>query len=538
MRDVDGKLSRANSLGILNASLLNRSNKVGQTDLDDLYRFKLSDRSSVNLLLSNITKGADVDVELYASKRPLNQVLAKIGKLDFRKLRRGDRNANLQLVAASRQSGNQDEKILSTLAAGDYFIRVLQRQGNSRYQLRLSAMAIDKTPPTASASTSSLFTNGGSTYDFTVTYSDNVALDVNSFDSNDIQVTGPNGFSQLATRIAMNGGSNSVSSTVTYRANAPGGTWGSADNGSYSIVLQANQVADTSGNFANVAALGNFLVRIDQPIPSDNVAPTASLSAANLLTSGGNTYDFTVTYSDNVAIDISSLDNDDIQVTGPNSFSQLATRISVNNSSSGTPLTATYRITAPGGTWNGVDNGSYNIALQNGQVKDTSNNFTSAATLGDFVVDIPRRLIQDSGGSAGSIQIYSLTVDTAVQPQGNVFPDALIDFQIKELATASGRIPVARNIDLGAGNITASLFNSGVQYTAQFPDYTGTKIDGTEFSFLSNQLTFYVFTDNPDSVINSLPSPLSFPGFAVFSTNARDANGEPFAGIASSSQLT
>ena len=37
------------------------------------------------------------------------------------------------------------------------------------------------------------------------------------------------------------------------------------------------------------------------------------------------TYQFTVTFSDNLAIDVSSLDNDDVRVTGPGAFDVPAT---------------------------------------------------------------------------------------------------------------------------------------------------------------------------------------------------------------------
>ena len=60
-------------------------------------------------------------------------------------------------------------------------------------------------------------------------------------------------------------------------------------------------------------------------------------------------------------------------VTGPNGFRQAASFVSVDNPTDGTPRTATYRVTAPGGTWNTADNGNYTISMQAGQVSDTAN---------------------------------------------------------------------------------------------------------------------------------------------------------------------
>jgi hypothetical protein len=127
------------------------------------------------------------------------------------------------------------------------------------------------------------------------------------------------------------------------------------------------------------ANLGQFSVSIGQPAPSDRFAPTASLSAFSPV-EGTSNYQFTVTYSDDVAVNISSFDNNDIQVVGPNGFSQQATRVSTNVSLNGTAHGVTYQITAPGGIWDTGDNGSYSIALLANQVSDTSGNLWQQQT--------------------------------------------------------------------------------------------------------------------------------------------------------------
>ena len=94
----------------------------------------------------------------------------------------------------------------------------------------------------------------------------------------------------------------------------------------------------------------------------DSTDPTASiLVATNITTSGGSTYSFTVSFSDNLAIDVTSLDGSDIRVTGPGGFNQLATLINVTPAGNGTPRTATYQSTAPGGSWDSADSGFYTV---------------------------------------------------------------------------------------------------------------------------------------------------------------------------------
>jgi len=82
-------------------------------------------------------------------------------------------------------------------------------------------------PPTAVAKLSGVTVNG-QTITFTVDYSNQGDLVlISTIDNNDIRVTGPNGFSQLAT---LNGTpvSNADRSTVTatYQINPPLMTWG------------------------------------------------------------------------------------------------------------------------------------------------------------------------------------------------------------------------------------------------------------------------------------------------------------------------
>ena len=267
----------------------------------------------------------------------------------------------------------------------------------------------DTTPPEASSSVPNIISGGGSTHSFTVTYTDNVAVDVSDLDSSDIQVTGPNSFNQNATFISVNTNSDGTPRTATYRINVPGGTWDSADNGTYTVSMRSSQVSDTSSNYVLPGTLDTFEVSIGTP---DTTLPEASSSVPNITIGGGSTHSFTVTYTDNVAVDVSDLDSSDIQVTGPNSFNQNATFISVNTNSDGTPRTATYRINVPGGTWDSADNGTYTVSMRSSQVSDTSSNYVLPGTLDTFNVNIPENQVQivDDGdphfGSTGGWARY------------------------------------------------------------------------------------------------------------------------------------
>ncbi|MFT7515499.1 MAG: hypothetical protein ACI9QL_004731 [Candidatus Omnitrophota bacterium] len=118
----------------------------------------------------------------------------------------------------------------------------------------------------------------------------------------------------------------------------------------------------------------------------DTIAPSAYLSAVNITQNGGPIHEFTVTYTDEVAVASASLDSNDILVTGPQAFSNLAQFVGTDDPSDGSPRTATYRIDAPGGNWDPADNGIYTVTLLDAEVQDTSNNTLPETMLGGFEV--------------------------------------------------------------------------------------------------------------------------------------------------------
>ena len=114
--------------------------------------------------------------------------------------------------------------------------------------------------------------------------------------------------------------------------------------------------------------------------PPDTIRPTATANALDVTTMGGTAYTFTVTYADNVGINTSLIDANDLIVTSPNGFSQLAQLVSTS-STSPTSVVATYRITPPGGAWDIGDAEFYTIAMRPSQVRDTTGNGVPATAL-------------------------------------------------------------------------------------------------------------------------------------------------------------
>jgi len=121
--------------------------------------------------------------------------------------------------------------------------------------------------------------------------------------------------------------------------------------------------------------------------------PIAALSASNVLTGGATSYTFSVTYSDDVAIKVSTLNTGDVTVSGPNGFTATPTFLGVNDNSDGTPRVATYSFTPPGGTWDTADDGTYSVSVVGGQVTDNVGNAVKAGQVGSFAVSVPLNLV-------------------------------------------------------------------------------------------------------------------------------------------------
>jgi hypothetical protein len=119
------------------------------------------------------------------------------------------------------------------------------------------------------------------------------------------------------------------------------------------------------------------------------VAPTASLIAGNVTSGGGDSFQFTINYSDNRLLSSATIGNGDVQVIGPNGFVQTAKLVSKTPAKNSNVNTAIYRITPPRGLWDAADNGAYTVAVIAKQVADAAGNFVLAGALGQFSVDVP-----------------------------------------------------------------------------------------------------------------------------------------------------
>ncbi|NES94124.1 MAG: DUF4347 domain-containing protein [Desertifilum sp. SIO1I2] len=206
-------------------------------------------------------------------------------------------------------------------------------------------------------------------------------------------------------------------------------------------------VTPTGTAYESTFAGGNSGLDIGSPGATDNTPPTATLPtpAANVTTPGGTSYSFTAEYADNRAIATRTLDNNDIRVTGPNGFTQLATLVSPPFPGNNTPISATYQITPPGGAWDAADSGTYTLELLANQVTDTTGNPAAPATLGTFIV----RFNQPPVANDNSYRVNTNSILTIPEATGvlsnDTDPESAVLSAILNTAPANGSLTLNAN---------------------------------------------------------------------------------------------
>ena len=215
-----------------------------------------------------------------------------------------------------------------------------------------------------------------------------------------LRVASPSATTQSA-EVSING--------QTYAVNfEPTGDWQS-----YTDVLVANvSLAAGTQQLRFDARSSEFNLNYIDLTPAepgvDSLAPTAVLNATSVSTVVGtaNALTFTVSYSDDVALDPTTIDANDLTVTAPDGTEVEVSLVEVDAG------TATYAIAAPGGTWDLAEAGDYTISLNTGEVSDVSGN-TAAATV------------------LGNLNIYFVDPNTN-SGTGTVLPDGTIRIEAEE----------------------------------------------------------------------------------------------------------
>lgn len=155
--------------------------------------------------------------------------------------------------------------------------------------------------------------------------------------------------------------------------------------------------SSSPSGYTAYASIGQYFIS-GYVRPSGYVAPPqAELQVADLTQAGTSQVQFTLTYTDDLAVDVSTLDDGDVRVTGPGGYDRAAQLLSVDLATHGTPRAATYSIAPPaGGFWTDSHNGDYTVWLQPDEVCDTSGACAPGQALGHFLIDLPTLVYFDN----------------------------------------------------------------------------------------------------------------------------------------------
>lgn|GEM_PF-6698341 len=204
------------------------------------------------------------------------------------------------------------------------------------------------------------------------------------------------------------------------------------------------------------------------------ITPQASVATARTITAPAAFTQFAVTYRDNGAINVSTIDSLDVRVKTVDGFNAPAELVSVSESNGASLVTAVYRVAAAGTAWDPADNDVYMIDLQPGQIADTTGLTATAQTIGTFHVDIkpfavrsnfpqPGSTLIVNGGEGNDVLGFSRVGETISAFSRNVILGTASTTSVTRLLVNAGGgndvitaapldIPVA--IDGGAGNDT------------------------------------------------------------------------------------
>lgn len=133
--------------------------------------------------------------------------------------------------------------------------------------------------PSAIADADDIITESVAPQLITVTYSDTTGVDVSDIGTGDILVTGPGGFSEIASFIGLDNNSDGTPRVATYELAAPGGSWGFEDNGNYIVNMVLDEVTDTDENSVPEGNIGSFVVNVVTSLGPDGMGYYASAYA-------------------------------------------------------------------------------------------------------------------------------------------------------------------------------------------------------------------------------------------------------------------
>ncbi|NGO38950.1 hypothetical protein G4L39_06010 [Limisphaera ngatamarikiensis] len=211
--------------------------------------------------------------------------------------------------------------------------------------------------------------------------------------------------------------------------------------GMYFLVVRNSGAGDpfapVPSGYSAYGSLGQYFIEGWVTDPSGVVVPpVAELTVADITEPGQARQLLTVVYSDNAAIQVSTVGDGDLWVTGPNGYAQPVRLESVNPVTNAASVTAVYSLPPPNGlAWSVADNGTYEVWMVGGAVGDIEGGWVSAGLLGRFTVAVPivyyeARMDEDPGWTLDPLWQYGVPAYSSGGPTGGATGSRIIGYNL------------------------------------------------------------------------------------------------------------
>jgi hypothetical protein len=187
--------------------------------------------------------------------------------------------------------------------------------------------------------------------------------------------------------------------------------------GSNALIPAGITTDQRGGSFVRSSGVAVDIGAVEIPFP-----PVASAVAANITTPGATSYTFTVSYFADAGISAATVigNNSAVRITGPKGFTTLANYIKINNSTDGTPRTATYSFAPPGGSWDGPDTGTYTISIEPNAVTDVNGLVVAPGPITTFTVALRQTFIVTNTNDSGPGSLRQAVLDANDAPPQDI----------------------------------------------------------------------------------------------------------------------
>lgn len=214
------------------------------------------------------------------------------------------------------------------------------------------------------------------------------------------------------------------------------------------ILAGVDPLSSLAGKVATDGRINAFkTLELIASAPSATVVNTSNISSEGVLEQIVD-----IRFTDDSAVDVSSLGDGDVIILAPNGDELPVTFVSSDPNSDAATVTASYRLAAPGGTWDPSENGKYLVRLVANEVLDTEQKSARPVIAGSFDVAIP----------AARLFIVNTTVDAPDDAVGNgVAQAANGDVTLRAAIMEANAEAVADSISIPAGTFNFSVAGAG-----------------------------------------------------------------------------